>query len=96
MSGFDMGSVLSQIMSAANDGDFVKALQADPAKAIDNHDGIQIPTEAISGLLDQVGGADGIMKLVGSKDPAKAVENMIGSALGDGLGDLVGGLFGKK
>lgn len=63
MADFDMSSVLQQIVGkAAGDNSLLEQLKNEPAKALENMTGIDLPDEQIDAVVKKMGGIEGLVK----------------------------------
>ncbi|MEF9925154.1 MAG: hypothetical protein RR917_02750 [Eggerthellaceae bacterium] len=97
MAEFDIEGAVKQIMDkATGDEGLLGQLKNDPAGAIENMTGIDIPNEQIDAVIEKLGGVEGLVgDLTSGKGLGGIVED-VEQAAGGIAGDLLGGLFGKK
>ncbi len=81
----DVKEIIAKVEEKLGDESFKKALKTNPAKALEDLLGINLPDEQINA----------VMAAVKAKLGAEGVEGIVKEAE-DKLGGVLGGLFGKK
>ncbi len=101
MADFDLaGTVESIVGKAAGDNDLLKQINEEPAKAIENMTGIDIPDEQIDAVVKKLGGIEGLVADYTKKDGGgvqgvvDAAEAAVSSEVSDNVGSAIGSLFG--
>ncbi|MEG2863921.1 MAG: hypothetical protein RR862_00850 [Eggerthellaceae bacterium] len=93
MAEFDIEGTVKQIMDkATGDEGLLAQLKEDPAGALENMTGIDIPNEQIDAVIAKLGGIEG---LIGDFASGKGINGVI-EDVEQAAGDFLGGIFGKK
>ena len=88
MADFDLDSVLNQIVGkAAGNSDFLNQLQNEPAKALENMTGIDLPDEQIDAVVKKMGGITGLVEAYNNG----GADNVIKEAAVAGAESALGG-----
>ncbi|MEG1624253.1 MAG: hypothetical protein RR300_05270 [Raoultibacter sp.] len=96
MAEFDIKGAVDQIMNqAAGDDGLLAQLKKDPAGAIENMTGIDIPNEQIDAVVAKLGGVEGLIgDFVNGKGIGGVIDD-VEKAAGGVAEDLLGGMFKK-
>lgn len=95
MAGFDINDILQQIVGkAAGDNDILDGLMSNPAKALENMTGIDIPDEQIDAIIEKMGGIEGLVKDFQQGGMNGVVQGAESAAVQDVSSNVLNGIIG--